>query len=268
MSNRRHIPSQAVSGKSFIPVRAGLLQRKCACGGAAGLTGACAEYSKKRLVSRPPLIQAKLVIGEPGDRYEKEADRVAEQVMRMTMPGPDEDFEEIRTAPAQDEQLRRQPVEEKEEEEEELLQAKEITGRAPAVTPDLASRIQALRGVGRPLPESARAFFEPRFGHDFGRVRVYADSPAAEAARAVDARAFTVGCDVVFGASRYKRNEVNRLALPAEGLIHVLQQKNNAVAEIHSARGRYERVADGFARLLTSPPRIKRSLGRPALRTP
>ncbi|MFY4730808.1 hypothetical protein, partial [Nitrospira sp. BLG_2] len=58
-----------------------VLQRRCACGGSAGMSGTCAECSQKRLLGRP--LQTKLQINEPGDPYEQEADRVAEQVMRM-----------------------------------------------------------------------------------------------------------------------------------------------------------------------------------------
>ncbi|WP_395825206.1 DUF4157 domain-containing protein [Archangium minus] len=55
-----------------------------------------------------------------------------------------------------------------------------------------------LRSEGRPLDSSLRADFEPRFGHDFSRVRVHADGIADASARAVDARAYTVGRDIVF----------------------------------------------------------------------
>ena len=58
-------------------------------------------------------------------------------------------------------------------------------------------------GKRRPLAESDRAYFKPRFGHDFSEVRVHYDAPAAEVARAVNARAFTVGQDVVFGEEQY-----------------------------------------------------------------
>ncbi|KAF5424623.1 MAG: protein of unknown function (DUF4157) [Candidatus Methanocomedens sp.] len=76
---------------------------------------------------------------------------------------------------------------------------KEDSGSTPEVTPELESSIIGIRGGGQPLPESVRAFYEPRFGHDFSQVRVHTDAKAAEAARAVNARAFTVGQDVVFG---------------------------------------------------------------------
>ena len=54
----------------------GLLQRRCACGGAAGVTGECEGCRKKRLA-----LQTKLAVNEPGDVYEQEADRVADEVL-------------------------------------------------------------------------------------------------------------------------------------------------------------------------------------------
>jgi len=91
-------------------------------------------------------------------------------------------------------------IDEEEEEEKEILQPKELPGRSNEITPALSSSIQSLKGGGQPLSESARTYFEPRFGHDFSHVRVHADARAAEAARGVNARAFMVGRDVVFGA--------------------------------------------------------------------
>ena len=217
--------AKATPGPSFTPVLGGLLQRKCACGGAAGLTGECAACSTKRLASRPPLIQTKLTIGAPNDKYEREADRVADQIMRMPEPGHEEDFEEMPAMPGTEEKLRRQPVEEEEEEDEEgPLQAKEISGRSSAPSLDLDARIQALKGSGQPLPNSVRAFFEPRFGHDFGRVRIHADGRAADAARSVNARAFTVGRDVVFGTGEYRPGTTSGKQLLAHELAHVVQQ--------------------------------------------
>ena len=79
-----------------------------------------------------------------------------------------------------------------EEEEEELLQTKEVDGHTPEVTPQVASAIASMQGGGQPLPAAERAFFEPRFGHDFSQVRIHASAQAAEVARAVNSRAFTV----------------------------------------------------------------------------
>jgi hypothetical protein len=103
---------------------------------------------------------------------------------------------------------------------------KEIFSQVPEVTPDLASRIHALRGGGKPLPDATRAFFEPRFGSDFSHVRVHADARAAAAARAVNARAFTVGPDIVFGGAQYAPGTTEGRQLLAHELTHVVQQFN------------------------------------------
>jgi len=182
---------------------------------------------------RSGMLQAKLKIGSPNDRYEQEADRVADEVMRMPGPGvqrqvgPEEEEEET----LQTKQLANQitPLvqvqrQEEPEEGEELLQTKEISGENADITPDLESRIQALRGGGQPLPKSVRANFEPRFSYDFSQVRVHTDSRAAESARVVNARAFTVGLDVVFGAGQYAPGTSEGRRLMAHELTHVVQQ--------------------------------------------
>jgi len=75
-----------------------------------------------------------------------------------------------------------------EEEEEEMLQAKSREDVTPEVSNDLESQINAIKGGGRPLAESERSFFEPRFGADFSQVRVHTDAQATKSARAVNAR--------------------------------------------------------------------------------
>ena len=82
---------------------------------------------------------------------------------------------------------------------------------------------EVLRSPGQPLNAHTRAFMEPRFGHDFSRVRVHADSRAEESARAVNARAYTVGHEVVFGAHQYRPHDSSSRLLAHE-LAHVIQQ--------------------------------------------
>lgn len=127
-----------------------------------------AQRAEIRAILRTPRVQAKLTIGQLGDRYEQEADRVAEQVMAM----PEPRLQRVCTECEEDLQgkkLRRQPVELEEEEEEELISPKPQPGHTPEVTSGLETRINALRGGGRPLNPAARAFFEPRFGHRIHR---------------------------------------------------------------------------------------------------
>jgi len=131
---------------------------------------------------RSGALQAKLKIGQPGDIYEQEADRVADAVMRIPEPGVQRQVE---------------PEEEKKEEEE-LLRIKEASDQIPEVTPAINPGIQLLQGGGRPLSGTEQSFFEPRFGADFSNVRIHSDKRASNVARSVNARAFTFGHNVVF----------------------------------------------------------------------
>ena len=114
---------------------------------------------------------------------------------------------------------------------EEEIQPKEKPDETLEVTPDLGERINAIKGGGRPLPEFTRAFFEPRFGQDFTQVRVHTDTRAAESARAMNARAFTVGRSIVFGAGQYAPGTVAGKRLLAHELTHVVQQTGNEAGE-------------------------------------
>ena len=110
---------------------------------------------------------------------------------------------------------------------------------------------EVLRSPGRPLDARARAYFEPRFGHDFGKVRVHTDVRAAESARAVNAQAYTVGSDIVFGAGQYSMNGQGT-SLLAHELTHVVQQRGARVETsqalpIGPPGDFYERQADRFA---------------------
>lgn len=83
---------------------------------------------------------------------------------------------------------------------------------------------QVLSSTGMPLDAGSRAWMEPRFGHDFSRVRVHSDVRAAESARAVNANAFTVGSDIVFAEGQYAPHTASGGALLAHELGHVVQQ--------------------------------------------
>ncbi len=91
----------------------------------------------------------------------------------------------------------------------------------PAAVPPIVHEV--LRSPGRPLDEETRAFMEPRFGHDFSRVRVHTDARAAELARMVNALAYTVGKDVVFGEGQYHPGSNRGRRQMAHELAHVIQ---------------------------------------------
>ncbi|HSN05088.1 MAG TPA: DUF4157 domain-containing protein [Nitrospira sp.] len=94
------------------------------------------------------------------------------------------------------------------------------TGTDPAIPENF---LQGL-GSGQPLDAATRAFFEPRFGRDFGAVRVHTDAQASEAARSVSARAFTVGRQLVFGKGEYSPASTEGKRLLAHELTHTAQQ--------------------------------------------
>ena len=203
-----------------------------------GLQRAAGNQSVSRLLGGI-LLQPKLRIGPPGDAYEREADHVAEAVLsesgapfsvsvagsaglqRMCSKCQEEEEERLQRAPAAGGALLQRACHC--QEEEDLVQPKS-NADAPRSTPGFESRVEALRGSGRPLPADVRSFFEPRFGHDFGAVRVHTGSAADEAAQAVHARAFTVGSDVAFATGEWSPETAAGKRLLAHELTHVVQQ--------------------------------------------
>ena len=193
---------------------------------------------------RDGVIQAKLTMNQPGDRFEQQADRVADAVIRMPEPrdtkgirvsrpssfpaaqricaGCDEEF---KGSPPGIRRLCHDCVDglENEPNEELGLQVKEVPGHMPEVTPAVQAQIDSL-GSGWPMPHSERAFFEPRFGRNFDQVRLHTDSRAADSARMVHARAFTIGRNVVLGAGEYGPGTAAGRRLLAHELTHVMQQ--------------------------------------------
>jgi hypothetical protein len=103
-----------------------------------------------------------------------------------------------------------------------LLLQRRATDREPlAAIPPIVHDV--LNSPGQPLDPDTRAFMEPRFGHDFRSVRVHTDAKAAESARAVHARAYTVGHNVVFGENKYVPTAHAGHELLAHELTHVIQ---------------------------------------------
>jgi hypothetical protein len=102
-------------------------------------------------------------------------------------------------------------------------------GKMPATAPSIVHEV--LRSPGRPLDATTRAYMEPRFGHDFGKVQVHVDDRAAESARSVHALAYTVGPHMVFGTGQYLPGASGGRKLIAHELSHVVQQSGLPVQE-------------------------------------
>jgi hypothetical protein len=118
----------------------------------------------------------------------------------------------------------------------------------------------ALGGAGRPLDAPARVSMERHFGQDFSAVRVHTDAAAAQSARAVNALAYTVGRDVVFGAGQYAPSSSAGRRLLAHELTHVVQQRSGAATAEKLEQGAqhdaYEREADRNAAAIACSPVI------------
>jgi hypothetical protein len=125
--------------------------------------------------------------------------------------------------------------------DKQTVQSKGAQTFAARNTTSLAVDIHALNGGGSPLPDTTRAFFEPRFGADFSSVRVHTDSRAAQTASYINAKAFTVGQNIAFGPGRYSPHSDQGRHLLAHELTHVVQQSpvltQNSIGR-HSADAR------------------------------
>jgi len=161
-------------------------------------------------------LQTKLAFNKPGDEYEQEADRVAEHVMRMPEPHVQGACPCGGGCPKCQTESRAHA--------RQSLQTKHAESGALGLTEAPPSVLDVLRSPGDPLDPATRAFMEPRFGHDFSKVRVHTDQQAAAAAESVRAHAFTVGHSLVFGAGRFAPTSNEGRTLVAHELAHVVQQ--------------------------------------------
>jgi hypothetical protein len=223
------------------PPSVGILQR-CACGGISSANGKCDECRRKRLSG----VQPRLIINRPGDRYEQEADRVAEHVMRADADPSAQSIPQAipRVTPIGITALQREAVTDEDEDEGNL--AIQTARRAPCEPRGAAlvgTQLAELRDGGHPLDGAAREFFEQRFGHDFSRIRIHSDARAGQLAHALAAQAFTIGNHVVFGSGQYEPMTHAGRSLLAHELTHVLQQR--PVANAFSAAARRASSAAG-----------------------
>lgn len=205
--NKTTVAQQGKTASSLPPTH-GILQRKCACGNHTMAGGECAGCAKNKNG-----LQRKLAIGASHDPLEREADRVAVQVLAApTNPTVNSTPPRIQRFPGQ---------------------ATGDAGTAPA------SVDRVLASSGRPLEPALQQDMGQRFGHDFSRVRVHSGAPAEQSARDVNAHAYTAGSSIVFGAGQFDPGSHVGRRLLAHELTHVVQQ--TGAAGIHAGHGGAER---------------------------
>jgi hypothetical protein len=156
------------------------------------------DFSQIPIHTPARAIQTKLAISQPGDEYEQEAARIADQVMTTPM------HHLVSGGPTH---------------------IQRFTGQSNGqIDAEPASVDHALAGPGRPLEPTLRQDMEQRFGHDFSRVRVHSDSAAQQSARDLNAKAYTVGHDIVLDSRHFMPETHDGRRLLAHELTHVIQQ--------------------------------------------
>jgi hypothetical protein len=171
------------------------------------------------LLGRQP-IQAKLIVNAPGDQYEREADRVAEQVMRMPAP-PREELEEDKKR-----EIMTQPV------------IQRSGDGASAAGGRFEQQLDASRGRGQPLPSALQTEFEAKFGVDFSGVKIHTSAQADGLNRSIQAEAFTRGRDIYVAGGQFGPNSMEGKRLLAHELTHVVQQNSQWSLKARRNQGR------------------------------
>jgi hypothetical protein len=186
----------------------------------AALPQSAGNLAMQRLLSSGA-IRAKLNLSQPADPDEQEADRVAAQVVSSQPAGTVRGKCDACASGAPCTSCER----------EQTVQRQAESGHTPQV--DSTSSVQSLntQSGGQPLTDSARAFFEPRFGHNFSDVRVHSYPEMHAANHRLGARAFTFGRDIAFAAGQYAPDTASGKELLAHELTHVVQQRDRHVDE-------------------------------------
>ncbi len=194
-------------------------------------------------------IQAKLNIGEPNDKYEKEADATAAKVVQQINSSPQDQSVQRQDSMEQDE-IQMKPViskiqrEESMEDEDEELQMKSLVQKRENVgggeaSNDLESSIQSARGSGQSLDPNLQEKMGQAMGADFSDVKVHTDSQSDQLNKSIQAKAFTTGHDVFFRQGAYEPNSLGGQELIAHELTHVVQQKGSTVQRLVQPKKKY-----------------------------
>ncbi len=159
------------------------------------------------------VLRAKLRTGGTGDEYEQEADRIADKVAGVNA-APVQTKPEVKSSSSSY------------REDEKSLRMKAGAFRAAEADAVFASDLHSIVGKGMPIPASERSFYEARFGHDLSSVRVHKGPDAEALAGSINARAFTINRDIVFGKGNYSPDTYAGRHLMSHELAHTLQQKS------------------------------------------
>ncbi len=190
---------------SFRPAQNGFIQRKCTCGNKTIGGGECTECAKKK-----NRLQRKLAIGASNDPFEREADRVADQVIAMPASSTINLTAKI------------------------IQRTTNHPSDGIATAP--ASVDQVMASTGSPMPQDCRQDMEQRFGHDFSQVRIHTGTMAQQSAQEINAHAYTTGNNIVFGPGQFSPGTRVGKHLLAHELTHVIQQSGAERVRVNKKR--------------------------------
>lgn len=178
------------------------------------LGGQVSLHSQSNLLGRARVspratVQPKITVGAPNDKYEQEADRMADAVMNMSATslnaGSDKPLAAAVTPIASTDSGSVQAAPE---------------NTASTASSGQESQLKLDGSGGSPLPQDVRSFMEQRFGTDFSHVRVHTDSNAVQMNKQLSSHAFTYGSDIYYGSGKSPGKD----HLTAHELTHVIQQ--------------------------------------------
>ena len=157
------------------------------------------------------IVQAKLAVNQPNDRFEQEADAVAEKVVSGETA-----IQRKCTDCEQEDELQMKP----------LVQLKANSSESgQEVQPWVQQQIESSRGGGQPMPAETRSFMESGMGADFQNVNIHTGGEAVQMNRELGAKAFTVGNDIYFNSGQYSPETGEGKKLLAHELTHTVQQE-------------------------------------------
>jgi hypothetical protein len=228
-----HAGKAAATQVASSPSSAGILRRRCECGNHTSGTSTCSACEGKKMG-----LQRKLFIGREDDPLEHEAERMADWVTSMGQPAEESPRLNSQSPSIASSAMLPQGIAQRategaapgEDEErlphEPLLLAREGT---PAGSSGQTLAAGMGRSSGVPLTGATRDYMEPRFGHDFSRVRVHTDAASHQVAESIGAAAFTHRNDIYFRHGRFSPGSTAGRHLLAHELTHVIQQQGGSV---------------------------------------
>ena len=203
--------------------------------------------NEKTTTHHGAIVQPRLTVGNPNDQYEKEADSVADNMMRM----PEHNFVQRKCAHCEEEekkQVQRKPISESITSN---ILAKGESGTS--VGNSISNKINSSQDSGSSMGNDAQSFMQSRFGKDFSQVKIHTDNTAVQLNKDLNAKAFTTGNDIYFNEGQYQPSSDSGKHLLAHELAHTVQQGNGTIRRCIEPK-KYDPWYDRVAKKIQSRP--------------